>query len=175
MAYVNNNQSDSLPLNNIWDIQAIQSVDVNSQDFKELLVNLYQRLSKVNNTVNTLDSGRHPLFEIINNQEWFIEQTNNFDNTNRENYRMTVDFGALPNNTSKSVPHGIEVTEDYTWTFVSCSATDPVGLLGIHLNYQDTTGNIAFLSIDATNVTITTNADFSNYTRCIIVLEYLKY
>lgn len=175
MAYFNNNKSYSLASTFIFDVQAIQSVDVNSKDFKELLVNLYINIRDMLDNINSLDSGRYPLIEIINNQQWFNPKPTSLNDTYREDYRTTVNFGALPNTTIKSVPHGITVTNTLSWTKIYATATDPVGLTGIPIPYVDLSGNDIQINVDQTNINISTSSDYSNYTICYIVLEYLKY
>lgn len=176
MPYLNNAQNTGfyVPTTNVWDIQSIQEVNVNSQDFKELLVNLYQNLNKMSLAINARDNGLYFNQELINNQQWFTAPSSTFAGQVRNDFRMVVDFGALPNTSTKSVPHGLIVDSNTTWTLVRATATDPIGLTGIEINYANTTGDIAVLDVDVTNVNISTNADFSNYTRCYVVLEYLK-
>jgi len=176
MPYLNNTQDIGyyVPTTNVWDIQKINTVDVNSSDFKELLVNLYQNLNKMSKAVNTRDNGMYFNQELVNNQQWFSNINSTVLSQARIDYRKVVDFGALPNATTKSVPHGLIINANTTWTHIRATATDPIGLLGISLNYANTSGDIAVVDVDSTNVNITTNANFSNYTRCLVVLEFLK-
>jgi hypothetical protein len=88
---------------------------------------------------------------------------------------MTVNFGALPNTSTKSVPHGITVTNTLSWTKIYGSATDQIGLTGIPIPYVDLAGNDIQIDVDQTNINISTSSDYSNYTICYVVLEYLKY
>ena len=89
----------------------------------------------------------------------------------RSVFRMVVPFGALPNSTSTPVAHGI--TNDINFTLVDswASATDPVGLKDITFGYQPECS--VSLQIVGPDVIITTTADYSNYTRCYVVFEYL--
>jgi hypothetical protein len=88
---------------------------------------------------------------------------------------MVVNFGTLPNTSTKSVPHGIGISATYSGTQFTVVATDPVGLTMIPIPYASaTTANIIEFNVDAVNVNITTNSDRTNYTICLIVIEYLK-
>jgi len=163
-----------VPTTNVWDIQQINSVDVNSQDFKLLLINLYQNINKLSLAVNGRDNGYYMLDEMVNNQSWFTPNSRNITNP-RMDYRKVINFGALPNAATKSVPHGITVDANLSWTFIYGTATDPINFLGIPLPFVSTTGSDIQLDVDATNVNITTTIDYSAYTISYIVLEYLKY
>ncbi len=93
-------------------------------------------------------------------------------------FRTVVDFGALPNNTTKTVPHGITTTEDYSIVKLQGGATEPgvstinsalpLPMDGIPNNER------VSLEIDATNVIIRTAMNRTNYTRTFIVIEYIK-
>lgn len=77
-------------------------------------------------------------------------------------YAKAVDFGALPNNTSKSVAHGI--TELATVLYANGS-----------LGYGTLLGasNVTGINIDATNITITTKADLTGNVS-YVMLKYCK-
>lgn len=93
-------------------------------------------------------------------------------------YRTVVDFGALPNATSKSVAHGISTTQNYSIVHLYAAATDPGASTiteGIPIPYASSTAadNIE-LTMDATNVTITTGVDRTSFTRCFVTIEYIQ-
>jgi len=103
----------------------------------------------------------------------------------RNVYRMVVNFGALPNNTTKSVAHGIAgihpVSGASTFSFTHIYATSSNQTNGseafIPIPYIDTGavfGSNVGIYVDATNVNITTTADMSAFTITYVVLEYLK-
>lgn len=94
----------------------------------------------------------------------------------RQVLRKVVDFGTLPNASTKSVAHGISVTSNFTLIFLGAYATDPVNLEGISIPFVDpsSTANGILLNIDSTNVNITTGSNRSNYTRCYVTIEYLQ-
>lgn len=176
MPYLNNTQDIGfyLPTTNVWDIQKINSVNVNSSDFKELLVNIYQNLNNISLAVNARDNGMYFTQELVDNQQWFSPINSTIVSTQRFNYRTTINFGALPVSGTKSVPHNINVTNTLSWTRIYATTTDQTGLKGIPIPYVDLAGNNIQIDVDSTNVNISTSFDYSNYTITYVVLEYLK-
>ena len=85
-------------------------------------------------------------------------------------FRKVIDFGTLPNNTTKSVAHGITFDSNFTLVDMWASATDPTGFTAITFSFG---GTVVYLNMDATNVNIITTANYSNYTRSFVVIEYL--
>lgn len=78
-------------------------------------------------------------------------------------YAKLVSFGVLPNNTSKSVAHGI--TELATVLYVN-------GTIGYGTLLADP--NVSGITLDNTNITITTTADMSGFASNVM-LKYYKY
>ncbi len=89
-------------------------------------------------------------------------------------YRKVVDFGALPNATTKSVNHNISNIDN--WVNVSALASSSAGI-GLCLPYTDTalaTQSIACYAT-ATNVKVDAGSiNRSEYTKCKFILEYTK-
>jgi len=134
------------------------------KDFRNKLYNVNQRTAQA---VNTKVGGLYTPQERGTGAQ-YADLTN--PQKNKNVYRITVDFGAMPNTGTKSVPHGIQgwnsnyrLVQSYGGA-TSPSTTDWVPLTndGIKLNGNDT------------NVTITTTSDYSSYTETSIVIEYLK-
>lgn len=168
-----------VPTSFIWDVARINEVDVNSAEFKELLVRLYQNVVNIANTLNIKDSGYYNVLEFVTGQLLFPNQ--NFDSQTlqsasfRQILRKTIIFGTLPNTGTKSVAHGITVTAETTWFMIRATATDPIGLTGIEISYASPTlANNIEINVDATNINITTGSNRSNYTICNVVLEYVQ-
>lgn len=166
-----------LPTTFVWDVSQIYETDVNSIQFKELLIRLHEFVNLIAVVVNTKDTGLYVLDEFVNGQVWFpnpTAQTSQSQQT-RQVYRTVVNFGQLPGfSSSKSVPHNIPVNTGFTFTHIYATASDTTGLNYIPLPFIDAGGDIASLSVDSVNVTIATNADFSNFNICYVVLEYIK-
>jgi hypothetical protein len=163
----------------VWDVSQLEEVNVNSKEFKELLVRLYQQVNNIANILNIKDTGQYQLSEFITGQLFFsnpalssaTEQTAN----DRQIIRKVINFGALPNATTKSVAHNINCTTMTSFTAIYGAATDPSGLNYIPLPYASPTliNNIE-LKLTGTNVTIITGSNRSNFTITYIVLEYIQ-
>jgi len=90
-------------------------------------------------------------------------------------FRTVVDFGALPNSTTKSVAHGISTTEDFKIIKISGASTDPGAstiTAALPLPYVGT--NSIYVDMDATNVTVTTTSNRTSFTETFIIIEYIK-
>ena len=86
-------------------------------------------------------------------------------------YQKTIDCGALPNNTTKNVAHGIAHLgtvcnffgfSKHQYTNETIKIPNPA------------TENTCGISIDDTNIIIVTNANYSNYTESYLTIQYTK-
>lgn len=136
--------------------------------FKETLTSSFR---KVANTVNSKTGGLYQPQELSNSEQFFTPSN---PQKQRNVYRMTVDFGVLPNNTTKSVPHGINFTSEFTLTRVYGASTDSDSQLYIPIPYASATGSNIELLITASQVTIITNSNRSNFIITYVVIEYCK-
>jgi len=168
-----------LPTTDVFDRSAIQALNVNSPEFKDFLVRLYQTTNNIANAVNIRDAGYYPLTEFICGQLWF-ENPNLSSSTAqvpeyRQVWRKIINFGALPNTSTKNVAHSITVDSNTTFTRIYATASDTTGNTYIPIPYAHATAaNIVRLDVDATNVSITTGIDRTNYDTCYVILEYIK-
>lgn len=162
-----------LPTTSVWDVSTISDIDVNSEEFKELLVRLYQNINNIALAVNIRDAGYYDKTEFVNGQLFFpnpaLSSTTAQAPTYRQVFRKVVDFGALPNSTSKSVAHGIQITSEYTFTRIYGCASDTVAR-----SYIPLPSNTTNIVVDATNVTVTTSSNLAAYATTYIILEYIK-
>lgn len=164
-----------IPTTDVFDVSQ-GNIDPSSDEGKLLMVRLRQNMNNMALITNIKDSGYYLPAEFVNGQLYFPNPDATITNPGAKNavyrqvYRMLVNFGALPNAATKSVAHTIpNINADFTFTRMYGTATDPVGLLYIAVPNADIT-----LTADATNVNVTTVANLTAYTRCYIVLEYLK-
>lgn len=146
------------------------------QDFKEANLVLTDYFRLIVDALNDKDIAQYTTTPIVNGQKWF---TPNDPNTYRFTYRKVIDFGALPNAATKSVAHGISTSSTTIWTRIYATATDPAASTtnsAIPIPYVDpnTLANGIQLDVDATNVNITTAANYTAYTVCYVVLEYIE-
>ena len=169
-----------IPTTDVYDVDVIYSLDIQSQDFKEFLVRLRQSTNNIAIAVNFRDAGYY-VEELFNcGQVFFPNKTLSSSTsqtpTYRSVYRKVVDFGALPNAGAKAVPHGIpNLDANVTFTRLYATATNPTTVVGIPIpSTFVATGNITDLQVNNTNVIITTNWNASNFTICVVIVEYFK-
>lgn len=170
-----------IPTNYIWDIQQLQQLDL-KPELKELLVRLYQNINNIAFAVNISDKGFYELTEFVNGQLYFINPNNNSSTTaaanpaQRQVLRKVINFGALPDTAAKTAPHRIVCTAATTFTRIYATASDTTGHNYIPIPYASAAAvaNNIELSVDGTNVTITTGSNRSNFNVCYVVLEYLQ-
>lgn len=166
--------------NYVWDVQQLLEADVNSPEFKELLVRLYQNINNISMVLNVKDTGMYAVNESVNGQLYFSNPANNSSTAAnpalRQVYRKVINYTtALPNAGTVAIPHGIVCTAQTTFTRIYAVANDTTGKNYIPIPYASPTlvNNIE-LKVDATNVTIITGSNRTNFTITYIVLEYLQ-
>jgi len=165
----------------VWDVSEIYSTEVTSPEFKELLVRMYQNLNNMAMNVNIKDSGLYDTSEFITGQQFFpgadVDSTKTSKPINRSIYRKVINFGALLDTTFKNIPHGITCNTSTLFTRIYGVANKPTAAFSyLPLPYSTgVAGDEIELSVDATNVTITTGSDRTAYTECYVVLEFLKF
>jgi len=169
-----------VPETNVWDFQQINDLDIDP-NFKELLVRLYQNINLISIVLNTKDTGIYTnLEEFVNGQQYFpnpaLDSTTPQSPTMRQVFRTVINFGALPNATSKSVAHNIIIGTTFSLTRFYASATNTALTSFIPIPYSSVSSinNNIELSMDATDVTITTGVDQTDYTTCYVIIEYIK-
>lgn len=150
-------------------------------DPEEYDITLRQYLNNIATAVNAKESGLYTDEEVLTGQKFYpvysTDRESNF--FYRDVYRKVIDFGALPNNTTKNVAHGISTTKDYSMVHMYGSATKtnavfqeaiPIPFVNVPVPAQGVE-----LKMDATNIKITTKlGNFNLYNRCFIVVEYIK-
>ncbi len=132
---------------------------------------IVEQLRKITNAVNIREIGWFLDQELLSGQA-FIPGTD--PQQYRSVLRIVINFGALPNSSTKSVPHNVIVDANFTLTNMYLAATDPVGFVGFSLQYYSISAGDIKLSYDATNVVVTTSSDYSAYTKSYVVFEYLQ-
>lgn len=167
------------PTTNVWDVNQIYSIDVQSPEFKELLVRLYQNLNLMSLLLNIKDSGYYNTQEFVNGQLLFPNPALSSASTTtpafRQIFRQVINFGALGVAT-KSVAHNITVTSATTFTRIYATASNTTATLYLPIPYADTTAvaNNIQLDVSATMVTITNGIDRSAFNQVYVVLEYVQ-
>lgn len=173
------NPGQFIPTTTLLDVQEIRSVDVTSDEFKDLLVRLYQTTNSIALNLNVKDSGIYSLDEYVTGAEYFpntgYSSSTAVNPSPRQVFRKVINFGTLPNAGTTNVAHGITVNANITFTRIYGCATNTAKTSFLPLPYSSTTliNNIE-LSVDNTNVSIITGIDRTSYTTCFVVLEYIK-
>jgi hypothetical protein len=168
------NINSFLPITDVYDVDIIRGLDINSEEFKEFLVRLRQSINNMAISINSRDGGYYGLGEYNSGAQFFPNTVLEY----RTVLRTVVDFGTLPNNAAKSVNHNINsaaggTNANYIFTRIYATASDPIGFTYIPIPYVAVGGNIVALIVTQTQVTITTNFNATNYTQCYVVLEYV--
>jgi len=179
-----NSYGSFIPTTNIWDVSEVNNTKGISPELKELLVRLYQNLNRMSIALNTKDSGLYVTGsgtnqEFVTGQTYFPNPALNSSTpgtpTMRQTLRRVINFGPLPNSGTIAMPHNLTVTPGFTFTRIYGCASDIVDFLYIPLPYaSNTAGDNIELSVNATDVVITTAANYSNYTVTYVVIEYIK-
>lgn len=151
-------------------------------NFEEYDVKLRSYLNDIASAVNTKDSGLYTDEEVLTGQQFLPNySTTTSTNVNYRNvFRKVIDFGALPNTATKSVAHGIDTTQDFSIVRLYATATAP-GVSTIqsaipipYMNVVTPTDSVQLL-MGPINIFIrTTTANYIAYTRCFVVIEYIK-
>lgn len=180
-----------VPLTNIWDVEELQSVDVQSPEFKELLVRLYQNINNICMALNIKDTGQYQLSEFVNGQVFFPNPLNNTSTAQQANgrqvFRKVFNFGALPNGAfaapvTQTMLHGIFLTPKTSFTRIYGIATNAGAPAYLPLPYvapQPAPNSllvpfIVSLEIIGTTIVVISNANFSAYTQTYIIVEYMQ-
>lgn len=175
MAFIPNQQINTgfyVPTTNVWEINNISQVDINSDEFRLLLVRLYQNINLITIALNAKDSALYDTQQFVNGQQFF--STNPANPTEfRSCFRLVVNVGPLgPGATTTA--HNLSIQTQWTFTRIYGVATDTSGGNYYPLPWASAAGatNIE-LKLDNTNVVITNNSGVV-FSRCIVVVEYLK-
>jgi hypothetical protein len=171
------NTGTFIPQTNVWDVNEIYAANLDPK-LTELLVRMYQNLGLMATNVNYKDAGYYVLQPFINGQLYFPNPGNNSSTSaypaSRQVSRLVVNFGALPNAATKSVPHNLTINAAFTFTRIYACATNPSTEF-IPIPYASTVaGNNVELWVDPTNVNIRTAANYSAYTTTYVVLEWIQ-
>lgn len=170
-----------VPTNYLWDIQQLESGSLKEEDLRLLLVRLYQNINNIALALNLKDTGMYNTSQFVNSQVFFPNPALNSSTAQtpefRQVYRTVVNFGALPNAGTKTVPHNITCTTLTSFTRIYATASKPtVAFEYLPIPYSSATAvadNIE-LFVDATNVNIVTATNYSAYTITYVILEYLQ-
>ena len=160
------NSNDNAAVTNQLPLDA--EFEGDEKNFRGALTQTYRKIA---NTVNTKTGGLFIPSETANSEQYF---TDGNPQQLRNVYRMTVDFGPLPNATTKSVPHNISFTSEATATRIYGEASSSSTGQFIPLPYASATGNHIELLITSGTVDIITTSDRTAFDTTYVVIEYCK-
>jgi hypothetical protein len=151
-------------------------------DWEDARAYLTENLKKIAEAINHREIGFFLDEEVLTGKEFIPGSLDPIGNPNatdsqefRSILRKVINFGPLPNAGTKTSPHGI--TFDFEFTLISfwAAATDPVAFKAFQIPYASPTLNKNIqLDMDNTNVTITTAINYSSFTRCFVMIEYIQ-
>jgi len=161
-----------VPTTDVWDIGEIYETDVKSNEFKELLVRLYQNINNIANVLNIKTTGYYINVET-NSSNQYYNLANPTDPLNqRAGFICTVDIGALASGIT-SVNHGLSVTNTWKWMKIYGAATNSATPVGYPLPFAGASGNNIEVAVTATQVVIN-NQSGNTFTDATVILEYVK-
>lgn len=175
MAYIPDQQIDTgsyVPTTNVWDVARLYEVEVNSPEFKELLVRLYQNVNNIAIVLNTKATGYYLNEEFVSGK-LFFNPVSNDPLELRPGYLMAVNTGPLGAGVT-TINHGIAVTDTFHWMFIYGAATNTTTLVGYPLPFASATNNNIEVSVTATQVLINNNSGVT-FTDSQVTLEYCKF
>lgn len=136
---------------------------------------LVEQMKMHSNAVNIREIGWYLDQEVLTGKQ-FIPGTTLSGNPiqYRSIFRKVVDTGALPNTTTKSVPHGITWTQNFQLIQMYGGATQPT-INAIPLPYFASNPAInVSMYIDPTNILITTTFNGTPFSSSFVVVEYIQ-
>ena len=142
------------------------------EDARQFLV---EHLKKISNAVNIREIGWFLDQELLSGKQFTPGTSSANDQQFRSVLRKVIDFGALPAAGTKSIAHGITFDANFSLIDLFISATDPVAFNAFSLQYwsQNAADSIR-INMDATNINVIVNANYSAYTRSFVVIEYIQ-
>ncbi len=176
MAYIPDQQINTgsyVPTTNVWDIARLYEVEVNSPEFKELLVRLYQNVNNIAVALNTKVTGYYINQEFVSGKLFYNPNADPNDPLLlRPGFIKTINTGALGAGPT-AINHNIAVTATFQWMFIYGAATDTGTLIGYPLPFAGAAGNNIEVSVTATQILINNNSG-ATFTDSQVTLEYCK-
>lgn len=172
-------RSNLLPTSLPISIQRLYQMDINSTEFRTLLVNIVQSLNNILVAVNSKPSGNYDTNEIATGSTLYPDKSlssyTSKSPVSRQILNKTVVLGTLPNNTTKTVAHGIDLGSGFLMLGIRGAATNAAKDKSISLGYSSPVlaENISIWT-DTTNVNIKTGMDRTEFTDAQVILEYIK-
>ena len=167
-----------IPTTRVFGGEALQNSTID-QASKNVLLQMYQAINDISLALNSKISGMYVLQEFITGATLFPTiDGSSYGQQNpppRQEFGMVVKFGALPNAGTTSVAHGIKWDNKCQLTRLTAGATNQTGVTALSIPFSSPTLNENIkITLDATNVNITTAIDYSAYTITTVFIGYVK-
>ena len=153
--------------------------DVNSVAFQDYMTQLTQSINNMALVVNMKDTGYYDTTSYISGRFWYRVPDPNgvlppeYRPSLRQVYPFALQNGTI--NPVQTIPHGLTFGPQFMivdqWGVANWPSNG-----SIKLPYLSISGTSAFIEVDvnATDIVITTQSDYSDFTNCFYVLEYVN-
>ncbi len=153
--------------------------DVVPEKWEDARPFIVEQLKKISTAVNSREIGFYLDQELLSGKAFIPGANEIADGGTSQQFRTilrkVIDFGTLPDNSTKSVPHGIVFDNNFTLIQLWASATDPTNFIALPIPYVSTAAGFSIqLYMDQTNVNIVTTSVKNTYTRCFVFIEYCQ-
>jgi hypothetical protein len=130
---------------------------------------LTEHFNKISNAINVRKIGRYVQEQYPTGELLYPGASGEY----RTVFLKVVQFGSLPNSTTKSVPHGISYTNSFRLVCLYATS-DFIGNSSLTIPYASPDDNKEIeINIDTTNINITTAMNYSNYTNTDVKIYYV--
>ncbi|MDC7243650.1 MAG: hypothetical protein PQJ44_06915 [Sphaerochaetaceae bacterium] len=150
--------------------------DVIPDNWKEAKKHIVESLTSYAESINAKEIGWYYDVELDTGKKFIPISNDVTSNQWRTIFRKVVDTGTLPNTTTTNTAHGVTVDANFTLIDLYGAATKPTSAFA-SLPLPFASGTLAdniSVTVDATNINITTSKDYTAYTCSYIVLEYIQ-
>jgi len=174
MAYIQDQQANTgsfLPTTSIFDLGVVQDTAVNSPEFKELLVQLYQNVNNIVLALNSKESGFYLNEEFVTGSV-ISNPTLTSPLDTIPVFRKVIYTGALGAGVTNT-NHNLSVTSTWKWLSIYGAATNSTSLLGYPLPFSSAAGNNIEVTVTSTQVVIN-NTSGVTFTDSKVILHYTK-
>jgi len=165
-----------VPTTNIYSIENLKDIKLDSPEFRNFLVRLRNTVNQLAISSNAKVSGFYDTDEFVTGELFFknpnLNSTTDRPPTLRPITFTVINFGSLPNTATKSVAHGLDISSNWSFINAYATATDTTGLTSIQFDYSDAA--TLSIDVDGTNVNITSIDDKTAYDTCYVFLKYIK-
>jgi hypothetical protein len=155
----------------VFDVSRIYQTDVNSTEFKELIVKLTQEVNNHAICLNNKISGMYLTEEFVSGKLLFNPNSSSQLDL-RACFIEVVNVGPLgPGITPAN--HGLTVTNTWKWLFIGGAATNTNTLVGYPITFGGAANNNIGVNVTNTQVIVNNNSGVT-FTDSYVVLEYVK-